>query len=247
MCSCPKLTRAMMPLHTRNRLFNSLSDPDRALLIPNLVSKSFRQHHHFEREGKAFDHVCFPETLVASIVASQGDIPIEIGLIGCEGMTGMAAVLGTGQSPNATFVQIAGEGLVISITDFTQALNQSASMRSALLRYFPVLTLQTAHTAIANSVGKLPIRLARWLLMAHDRVNGDELVLTHQFMALMLAVRRAGVTEAVNDLQKRRLIKCSRGVVTVLDRKGLEKIAGKFYGKPEAEYRRLIGNPTAAE
>jgi len=142
-----------------------------------LVSKSFRQHHHFEREGKAFDHVCFPETLVASIVASQGDIPIEIGLIGCEGMTGMAAVLGTGQSPNATFVQIAGEGLVISIADFSQALNQSASIRPALLKYFPVLTLQTAHTAIANSVGNLPIRLARWLLMAHDRVNGNELVL----------------------------------------------------------------------
>jgi CRP-like cAMP-binding protein len=100
---------------------------------------------------------------------------------------------------------------------------------------------QTAHTAIANARAKLPERLARWLLMAHDRVPGDRLALTHEFLSLMLAVRRAGVTEAVQDLERKRLIETSRAEIVLLDRKGLERIAGNFYGVPEAEYRRLLG------
>jgi CRP-like cAMP-binding protein len=113
-------------------------------------------------------------------------------------------------------------------------------MRATFLRYAQVLVVQTAHTAVANSVAKLHQRLARWLLMAHDRVETDKLVLTHEFLAIMLAVRRAGVTETVNALEDKNLISCSRGVVTVLNRKGLEQVAGTFYGTPEKEYRRLV-------
>ena len=224
----------------RNRLLNTLSPDNLALLTPNLIFGSFPQRHHFEVAGKPFDHICFPQTLVTSVVANQGDLLVEIGLIGCEGMTGSAALLGADRSINSSFVQIAGDGFVIPVSDVLAAIQKSESMRLTFLKYVQVLVQQTSHTAIANSVAKLPQRLARWLLMAHDRVESNTLKLTHEFLAIMLAVRRAGVTETVNMLEEDGLITCTRGVVEVLNRKGLEKVAGQFYGKPEAEYRRLL-------
>jgi CRP-like cAMP-binding protein len=229
-----------MPHRSRNRLLNSLSPGDFALLEPHLASEILPQRHHFEQAGKPFDRICFPETLVASLVAKQGDLLVEVGLIGCEGMTGSAVSLGGDRSANACFVQIAGAGLLMPVVELRNAIQRSESMRLLFLKYVQVLVQQTAHTAVANSIAKLPQRLARWLLMAHDRVENDTLVLTHEFLAIMLAVRRAGVTETVNELEERGLIRCSRGVVTVLNRKGLEQLAGTFYGAPEAEYRRLL-------
>ena len=231
----------MPTLRIRNRLLRALSSDDLALLTPNLVLSSFPQRHHFETAGKPFDQVCFPETLVSSVVAKQGDLLVEIGLIGCEGMTGTAVLLGADRSINASFVQIAGQGFVIPVRDLRNALQKSESMRLIFLKFVQVLVQQTSHTAVANSIAKLPQRLARWLLMSHDRVENNTLKLTHEFLSIMLAVRRAGVTEAINELERDGLITCSRGVVQVLNRKGLEKVAGQFYGKPEAEYRRLIG------
>ena len=96
------------------------------------------------------------------------------------------------------------------------------------------------HTAIANAQANVEQRLARWILMAHDRVSGNVLLLTHEFLSLMLAVRRAGVTEALQSLSKQRLIKTATGEIVVLNRKGIERVAGALYGVPEAEYRRLI-------
>jgi CRP-like cAMP-binding protein len=101
--------------------------------------------------------------------------------------------------------------------------------------------LQTAQTAVANARGTLTERLARWLLMAHDRVPDDKLPPTHEFLALMMGVRRAGVTEALHELTRLKLTSGNRGKITLLNRKGLEKLAGNFYGVPEAEYRRLLG------
>jgi CRP-like cAMP-binding protein len=224
----------------RNKLLKILSPSDLALLAPALALCEFPQRHHIEKASKPIDEVCFPETAVASIVAKQDDLLVEIGLIGCEGMSGTSLVMGTDRPAHATFVQIAGSGLRISANDFREAMDKSPTMRATFLKYSQVLVVQTAHTAIANSVAKLHQRLARWLLMAHDRVETDKLVLTHEFLSIMLAVRRAGVTEAVNALEKDELISCTRGVVVVLNRKGLEKVAGTFYGLPEKEYRRLV-------
>jgi len=193
-----------------------------------------------EKANQPIGEVCFPHTAVASVVAAQGDLQVEIGLIGCEGMTGTPLVLGTDRPADATFIQIAGQGLRMPASDLRAAMDHSTTMRAMFMKYVQVLVVQTAHTAIANSVGKLHERLARWLLMAHDRVETDKLVLTHEFLSIMLAVRRAGVTEAVGKLEEKELITCSRGVVTILNRKGLEKTAGTFYGTPEREYRRLL-------
>jgi CRP-like cAMP-binding protein len=109
-----------------------------------------------------------------------------------------------------------------------------------LLRYAQAFSVQLAQSALANAQGKLEERLARWLLMAHDRVNGDELELTHEFLALMLGVRRAGVTTALHQLEKRGLVSMARSSVVILDREGLQECSNGLYGTPEAEFERLF-------
>src|SRR3954451_13094080 len=122
----------------RNRLLKALSSNDLSLLTPNLVLGTFPQRHYFETAGKPFDKVCFPETLVTSVVAKQGNLLVEIGLIGCEGMTGTALTLGTDRSINAAFVQIAGEGFRIAPYEVRKALQKSAAMRALFLKYVQV-------------------------------------------------------------------------------------------------------------
>jgi len=129
----------------------------------------------------------------------------------------------------------------IKTSELRKAMIASASLHSLLLKYVQVFMVQTAHTAIANARCHINRRLARWILMAHDRSRDDALLLTHEFLALMLGVRRAGVTEALQSLKRQKLIETGRNQVLVLNRKGIEQIAGNSYGIPEKEYRRLIG------
>jgi CRP-like cAMP-binding protein len=223
-----------------NRLLQLLSAADLDLVEPHLVAVTMKLRDRYENPNRPIEFVIFQSTGVASVVAKQDGSDAEIGLIGCEGMSGTAIVLGNHRSANATYVQVAGEGRQISAQNLRAVMDQSRSLHGIFLKYVQAFMSQTAHTAIANARAKLPERLARWILMAHDRVPGDRLALTHEFLALMLAVRRAGVTEAVHDLQNKELIEAARGEIVVHDRKGLEKIAGGYYGVPEAEYRRLF-------
>jgi CRP-like cAMP-binding protein len=163
-----------------------------------------------------------------------------VSLIGWEGMTGTSVVLGNDRSPHSTYVQGEGEAQRITVPDLREAMEASRTLRTVLLRYVQVFMVQTAHTAIANARAKLDIRLARWLLMAHARVRNNKLPMTHEFLAVMLGVRRAGVTEALHSLVSQKLITTDRGVVVILDRRGIERTAGASYGTPEAEFRRLI-------
>jgi CRP-like cAMP-binding protein len=156
-------------------------------------------------------------------------------------MTGLPIVLGNHRTPHATYVQAAGEGKCIPAKELREAMRSSLSLRDSLLKYVQAFGVQTAHTAISNAQARMDVRLARWVLMAHDRIGDDVLPLTHEFLSLMLGVRRAGVTDALNALRKVKLISCKRGEITVRNRKGLERAAGEAYGIPEAEYRRLIG------
>jgi len=165
----------------------------------------------------------------------------EVGLIGCEGMTGTAVVLGGDQSPHSTYVQVSGEAQRIAADELRKAMHASASLRNLLLKFVHVFMVQTAHTAIANARCHIDQRLARWILMAQDRTRSETLALTHEFLALMLGVRRAGVTEALQNLNRQKLIDNGRNQIIVLNRKGIERMAGKAYGTPEREYRRLIG------
>jgi CRP-like cAMP-binding protein len=224
-----------------NRLLQTLSADDLALLAPQLEPIDMPVNRDMEKPNRRIEDVFFMETGIASVVGKQPSGAVaEIGLVGYEGMSGTAIVLGTDRSPHSTYIQVKGTGHRLAASDLQKAMGESRSMQTVLLKFAQAFAIQTAHTAIANARAKLHERLARWLLMAHDRVPGDVLPLTHEFLSLMLAVRRAGVTEAINVLKQGALIEAHRAEIRVLNRKGLEKIAGSFYGVPEPEYRRLF-------
>ena len=226
----------------RNQLLASLSSNDLDLLEPHLASVTLGIRKHLEKPNRRIDAVYFPESGFASVVAVQSNgKQVEVGLIGREGMTGLPIVLGNHRSPHATYIQAAGTGKCIPSKELRDATRSSLSLRDSLLKYVQAFGVQTTHTAISNAQARMDVRLARWLLMAHDRVGDDTLPLTHEFLSLMLGVRRPGVTEALNALRKQGLISYRRGQITVRNRKGLERTAGETYGIPEAEYRRLIG------
>ena len=226
----------------RNRLLAALSPADLALLLPHLDNLVVPVKHEIERPNRRIDAVYFMGAGIASVVAVQADkTQVEVGLVGPEGMTGTAVVLGGDQSPHSTYIQVAGEAQRIKAEELRKAMRSSKSLTSLLLKFAQVFNVQTTHTAIANARAQIDRRLARWTLMAHDRTGDKTLPLTHEFLALMLGVRRPGVTEALQSLNRQKLIENERSRIVVLNRNGIEKLAGDSYGVPEKEYRRLIG------
>jgi CRP-like cAMP-binding protein len=225
-----------------NRLLSSLSKADFGLLLPDLEAVSLDVRKVLERPNKRIEDVYFPDAGFASVVAVQPkQTKVEVGLIGREGMTGLPVVLGNHKTPHETYIQAAGHGQRINATKLRKAMAASSSLQSLLLKFVQAFMVQTAQTAISNARAKLNERLARWILMADDRIDGSRLPLTHEFLSLMLGVRRAGVTEALHALESEGLIRASRGEIIVRSRKGIERRAGGSYGIPEAEFRRLIG------
>jgi CRP-like cAMP-binding protein len=225
-----------------NLLLAALSRADLGLLQPHLKHGPLKLRQDLECPNRRIDYVYFPDGGFASVVAVQSNnTRVEVGLIGYEGMTGTSILLGSDRTPHSTYIQAAGQGHRIRTLKLRQAMEASKSLRMLLLRYVQVFMVQTAHTAISNARGRLDARLARWLLMAHDRVRDETLPLTHEFLSLMLGVRRAGVTETLHSLESQKLIYTGTGRVTLRNRKGMERTAGNSYGTPEAEFRRLIG------
>jgi CRP-like cAMP-binding protein len=226
-----------------NLLLRYCEPDDFELLRPYLTRRTLPTHSVVVRPNQPIEHLYFPEGGVISIVAEQEDgDKIEVGLVGHEGVSGSAVLLDAGQSPQMCMVQINGApALEIPADRLVEAFETSASLRKLLLRFVQALNVQAASTAAANAHLALPERLARWLLMCHDRVDGDQLELTHEFMSMMLAVRRSSVTMTLHTLEGTRAIRGTRGFVTVLDRGRLEEIAGCSYGEAEDEYRRLVG------
>jgi CRP-like cAMP-binding protein len=224
-----------------NRMLSSLSRADFALVESKLVPVLLAVRQDLEKPNKSIEHAFFPDSGIVSVVAlnAEGN-HVEIGIIGNEGVTALPVLLGNGHSPHSTYIQLAGRGRRITTADLNHAMSISPSLRMHLLKYVQAFMAQAAHTAVANARASLPERLARWLLMAHDRVRGDGLALTHEFLALMIGVRRAGVTEALHELVEHGHIKTHRGQITILDRDAIEEIAGSFYGVPEREYDRLL-------
>src|SRR5215212_11022200 len=155
-------------------------------------------------------------------------------------MAGLPVVLGIDHSPHAYMVQAAGQALRIPAPDLRAALRHSPSLHAGLLRYAHALMVQTAETAYANAGFTMEARLARWILMTDDRLEREELPLTHEFLSMMLGVRRPGVTLAIQALESGGLIRAKRGSLTVLDRAGLEALARDAYGVAEAEYARVM-------
>jgi CRP-like cAMP-binding protein len=226
-----------------NLLLRTLGAEDLARLQPHLepVTLGFREPLYEAGKRIAFAH--FLEDGVASVTDPQADgDEVEVGLYGYEGFSGIPLVLGVDCTPHRSFIQV-GDGLPalrIAAEPLVEACNQSLGIRTLLLRHVHTFAVQAAQGSAANAHFEVTERLARWLLMCHDRVMGDVLELTHEFMATMLGVRRAGVTVALHTLEGTGAIRATRGRITVLDRERLHHLAADCYGKPEAEYSRLI-------
>src|SRR6185312_3289429 len=141
---------------------------------------------------------------------------------------------------HSAYLQIGGNGRRMQAATFLEVMSRSETLRSLMMKSANAFMIQTAHTALANGRAKLEERLARWLLMAHDRLDSDAVPLTHEFLAVMLGVRRAGVTVALHSFERRGMITTRRGQLTLVNRAGIEQVAGSFYGIPEAELKRLM-------
>jgi CRP-like cAMP-binding protein len=207
-----------------NRILSRLSRQEFALLEPHLEAVDLPVRKTLEARRKRIDQVYFIESGFASVVANGTNKPsIEVGIIGREGMTGLAIVMGHDRAQHDTYIQVAGHGLRISAAKLREADERSMILHRAMLRYAHAFLLQTTTTALANGRSKIEERAARWLLMADDRIDGDDLPLTHEFLSLMLGTHRPGVTIALQALEKAGLITTRRSHITIIDRKGLEK------------------------
>lgn len=227
---------------TRNAILSRLTPDAFQLIAPKLTWLDLPVRFSLERSNRAIACAVFVEHgIVSVVVRGTGDNLIEIGLIGREGMTGIPLVLGTGCSPNDAYVQAAGGGWSISAADLQGAMTGSLQFLRLCQASAHAFFVQTAHTALANGRGTIDQRLARWLLMAQDRMESADLSLTHEFLATMLGVRRPGVTSALGLLVKKNLIEQVRGKIAIRNRDGLLTIAGGFYGVPEGEHLRLFG------
>jgi CRP-like cAMP-binding protein len=226
-----------------NLLLSSLSKADRTLLAPDLNKLELTRRQVLIEADVPINFVYFLEDGIASIVNTFEDgSEAEIGICGREGMAGTIILLGAEQSPFQTYMQLDGVAAHrIGARALQQAMAKSASLAKMLLRYAQAAAIQSSHTAAVNSRFDIPHRLARWLLMCHDRIDGDAVYLTHEKISIMLGVRRSGVTEAIADLEELGVIKGRRGFVEITRRQRLRAFAGSAYGISEREYRRLIG------
>jgi CRP-like cAMP-binding protein len=216
-----------------NHILSRLPARDFGLLEPHLEAVDLPLRRQLATRKKRIDHVYFVETGFASVVANgSGKRQIEIGLIGREGVTGLGVVMGNDRAPHDTFMQVGGRGRRMSAADLRQVDQQSPALHRSLLEYAHAFLIQTAQTALANGRSRIEERLARWLLMARDRLDSDDLPLTHEFLAIMIGTQRPGVTVAQHALEREGLVAIKRGTITILDRKALEGSCNGTYFSP---------------
>ena len=229
-----------VPLH--NRLLASLSPDVLARLLPKLSRVVLTVRQAVYNSDSSIDAVYFPESGMFSLVANLDDgMQAEVGIIGHEGMLGVSLLSGIDTPFIESMVQMPGAALRMAVRDFQHEVDTNASFRMLLLRYNEALQAQIMQTAACNGRHGLEQRLARWLLMAHDRADGDELPLTQEFMAMMLGVHRPSITITAGILQRAGLIRYSGGRVTVTDRPSLEAACCECYGAVQRRFATLLG------
>lgn len=192
--------------------------------------------------GSPTRQVYFPQSCCISLVGALDSKPgLEVGMVGSEGMLGVQLALRVGVSPWHAVTQGAGMARRVEAAPFRDELARSQPLQRTLNRYLYVQLMQLATGAVCTRFHKVESRLARWLLMSHDRAHSDSFHLTHEFLAFMLGVRRVGITTAAGGLQRRGLIRYHRGEITVLDRPGLIAAACRCYTDDLAAYKRQLG------
>jgi len=226
----------------RNRFLFGLQPDDLVSLRQHLEPVNLELRQVLIEANEPIRHVYFHESGYSSVVAGPQGNAAEVGMIGREGVVGLAVVLDSDRMPFDTFIQLAGYGLRIATAAFLDAIAQRPTLKTRLLQHAHVFNVQVGSTAYVNAEHTLEMRLARWLLMCHDRVEGNEFAITHEFLSTMLGVRRAGVTTALHVLEGNKAIRASRGQILIMDRGQLTALADGGYGLAEKEYARLFGS-----
>ncbi len=225
-----------------NRLISALPPKDRSRLLASCEEVELVLHTVLNEPGDRVRYVYFPlNSYVSLITPSDGESRLEVGLVGNEGMHGISLALGADIAPLHSLVQGGGPALRMTAAAFTRALERSPALRRELGHYVYVLMCQLAQSAACSRFHVIEARMARWLLMTHDRAHSDRFHITHAFLAWMLGVRRPGVSAAAGALQKRKLISYRRGDITVLDRSRLEAASCVCYKADKNVYEKMLG------
>lgn len=233
---------------TGNQLLAGLAEPLRRRLLGSFEPVQLHSAQILCRTGERMRYVYFPTHSFISLVAPiSGYGGLEVGLVGDEGMLGVSLILGVDVAPVDALVQGAGPAWRMETATLLKELKISPPLRQVLNRYLFVTLTQLAQGAACTRFHLVEARLARWLLMTRDRAHADEFYITHEFMSLMLGVRRAGITRAAGALRQRKLIRYSRGIMTVLDRSGLEAAACSCYETLKNDYTRVLGKLAAPD
>jgi CRP-like cAMP-binding protein len=229
------------PVAVRNQLLAALPSEILSELLPILHPFRLAVRETLVHPDRAIAAVYFVESGWVSLVATLADgTQAEVGLVGREGMVGLPLVLGIDTAFEEAFVQANGTALQMEASAFRRALAEFPALQTLLFRYTLAMHAQTTQTAACNGRHALEQRLARWLLMAHDRADGDDLPITQEFLALMLCVYRPSVTVVAGALQRAGIIRYGRGLITVLDRGALEATACDCYNRVKLRAQRLL-------
>ena len=225
----------------RNRLLDAVPARFREHLEPHLESVTLNVKDIVAMPGQPYEYVYFPDTCIISVVSEMRDgIAVETGTIGNEGVAGLPALMDSVSSETKVFAQVPGTARRASAAAIAALMEREREFRRLINRYAQAYLSQVAQGAACNRLHGIEQRCARWLLMTHDRVEGDEIPLKQEFLAEMLGVRRAGVSVAASALQHAGLIRYSRGMITVLDRDGLEAASCECYGVIRQQFDRLL-------
>ena len=228
-----------LPFLTSNHILLALPEDTLGRLRPHLEHVDLMHGDHLYRPYELISHVFFPETAMASMVASTSTgESTEIGVIGWEGMTGVDVLLGVDDSPNECFIQIPGNGWRLNTEVMRSEFARCRAAHDQLLLFTHKLLMQISQTTLCNRMHQMEQRLSRWLLMCRDRSASDDLQLTHEFLGIMLGATRVSVSLSAAALQNLGYIKYNRGRITILDRVEMEKFTCDCYGIVKGEYAR---------
>lgn len=225
-----------------NRLLATLPTEEYERLLPHMESIFLPLKQILYQMNEPIEYVYFPKNGIVSLVTIMEDgATAEVATVGNEGMIGVPVFLGADQIPGQAFSQIPGESMRMKAQEFKTFVTPDSPLYKLLQRYTQTLFNQVAQSAACNCLHFIEKRFCRWLLMTHDRVQSDEFLLTQEFLAQMLGVRRASVSEVASIFQKAGIISYSRGQMRILDRTGLETASCECYAKVKQEFERLLG------
>jgi len=225
-----------------NALLRSLPAESYAAVAAHLEPVDLPLRFKLADPKQPYSWVYFPESGIASVIAPVGDTWQEIGLFGRDGVGGVAALLSTQRPSFEVIMQVAGHGHRIPLAEMARLFQQNVDVRDMVLRYIRAAFFQLSQSALANTQLNVEQRLARWLLMVHDRIDGDVIKLTHEYLAIMLGVSRTTVTLALHALERARLIGRARAQIIVADRAGLEQLADQLYRVLEPPHDRAAAS-----